>query len=738
MKRFLPAALLVSLLAANSLLGQHAVGDMISGIVRDSSKAVLPRATVTLFPSTGERVAATLTNSAGEFRFRGIAPGRYALAAELEGFLAARVEGVQPGASLELMLEVEPLREKIVVTATRTEAPTSQIANAVTVISSEEMRARGSWMVGDFLRTAPGVALAQVGARGGITTLFVRGGESDSNKVLLDGIPLNEPGGGFNFANLTAENLDRIELVRGPESALFGSDALAGVVQLFTRHGSSAGRFPHVTLFAEGGKHATWRPGILLSGRLGRADYTLDFSRLSTDNATVNNFFRNTTVSASAGTRVGASGELRVVLRSELGTYGQPDAVAFRPPDRDAFFLRRDGVLGVTFRQRPASFWEQSISYSYARSRQRTRNLIASAEPLTARFGNRTASVFDFTTDFLNDTRRHRLAYQTNFTAPAHHIFTFAFEAERESGRIGDFLFPPFVQAHRNNFGWVFQDQWLVAGRLFITGGVRIDRNSSFGTVASPRFSMAYFLRRGSGPLGASKLKFNFGLGVKEPQFVESFSPSPFFLGNPNLKPERARSFEVGIEQKLWADRARLELNWFDNRFRDQIGFEIVNFTTFEGTFFNIGRSKAKGAEVVLSVAPGHGLRGTASYTFLDSRIVRSTSPFDPVFAVGRPLLRRPKHSGTLSLFWDHGRLNLNAAAVFVGARADSDFLGLGLTRNPGYTKLDLGGSYRTERRITYFAVIENALNRSYMEVLGFPALRLTVRAGARLELGKE
>lgn len=729
---------LICLLVANSLFAQQPASGEFAGTVRDTSKAVLPRATVTLFETTGERRAVTLTNGAGEFRFRGLAPGRYALAADLEGFRAARVEGVSPGQTVDLVLELPPVRERIVVTPTRTQAPTSQLASAVSVFSAEEMRARDAWTVTDLLRTAPGVAVAQSGPHGALTSLFVRGGESDFNKVLLDGIPLNEPGGAFNFANLTTDNLDRVEFVRGPESALFGSDAIASVVQLFTARGHSQGRIPHVSLLGEGGTHALWRPGLTLSGLVRHFDYALHFSREDTTNATVNSFFRNTTLSSSAGTRIGASGQLRFVLRGESGALGTPDEVAFRPPDTDAFFLRRDGVVGVSFQDRPLSFWEQTISYSYARSRQRSRNLFSNPEPLTARFDDRTATIFDFTSDFFNDTSRHRFDYQANFTAPAHHIFTFAFDYEREAGRIGDFLFPPFVQAHRNNFGWVAQDQWLAAGRLFITAGVRVDRNDSFGTAASPRYAMSYLARGGGRTLGATRLKFNFGLGIKEPKFVESFSPSFFFHGNPTLKPERSRSFEVGVEQKFWADRARFELDWFDNRFRDLIGFRVLDFTTFEGAFFNVGKSKAKGAEANFTVVPRAGLRATISYTFLDSQVIRSTAPDDPVFAVGRPLLRRPKNSGTATIFWDRGPWNLNAVATYVGARADSDFLGLGLLRNSGYTKLDFGGSYHSARHVTYFAVLENALNRSYMEVLGFPALKLTVRAGVRVELGNE
>ncbi|MFQ5695158.1 MAG: TonB-dependent receptor domain-containing protein, partial [Terriglobia bacterium] len=172
---------------------------------------------------------------------------------------------------------------------------------------------------------------------------------------------------------------------------------------------------------------------------------------------------------------------------------------------------------------------------------------------------------------------------------------------------------------------------------------------------------------------------------------------------------------------------------WFDNRFRDLIGFEITDFLTFSGSFFNIGRTKAKGSEVVLELAPGGGLRGRGSYTFLDSQVTRSGTVFDPVFEEGNRLLRRPKHGGALELFWDWRRLSVASTTLFVGRRSDSDFSLLSLTSNSGYTRWDVAGSYRTRHGITYFGVVENLLNRDTMEVLGFPALKLTFRAGARV-----
>lgn len=712
----------------------------ISGTVLGPTHQPLPRATVRLQTEPGAELARTLTDSQGRFRFDGLAAGRYTLVTELVGFETS-TESVAAGGTVTVVLAVAPVKEEVVVTATRTDVPSGQIGASTRVVSDDELQSRLLVPVSDALRATVGTTVARSGGVGTTTSLFVRGGESDYTKIFLDGIPLNEPGGFFDFTNLLAENLESVEIVRGPQSALFGSDAVAGVVQLFTRRGRAETRRPRFVVGLEGGNLATWRGRVGLSGATGRFDYSLAGARFSTDNRSPNNAFHNTTLSANLGLRLNDRTSLRLVGRGELGRVGTPGQTAFARPDRDAFLRRRDAEAGVTLWNQTASSWEQRLSYSFTQSRQVSRDLIEDP-PFTPSFQGRTAPFpfFDFTSDFLNLTRRHHLSYQSDWRtgsvgrAAGQHQITFAFEWDGERGFLGDRLFPGAeVHARRDNFGWVGQWQGIWS-RLYLTLGGRVEDNDSFGTAVVPRASLAYYPRRSGGRLGATKLKFNFGLGIKEPSLIESFSPSPFFLGNPDLAPERTRSFDVGVEQRFWHDRGKLEVNWFDNRFRDLIGFEITDFVTFAGTFFNLGKTKAKGAEVVLELAPRRGLHGRASYTFLNSQVTRSGTVFDPVFEVGRPLLRRPRHSGALELYWDWRRLTLASTTLFVGQRADSDFALLGLTSNPGYTRWDLAATYRSAHRIAYFGAVENLLNQDYMEVLGFPALKLTVRAGARVE----
>lgn len=722
-------------------LAAQASQQTISGIVLDQTQAAVPRAWVRLLDPSNQEVARTLTDDQGRFRFEGLRAAHYSIEVGLTGF-ETQTQIASPGTEVQVVLRVAPVRESVVVTATRTSAPMEQVGASTTVLSKDEITNRQEQTVEELLPSVPGVTVVRSGGLGALTSVFVRGGNSNYNKVLLDGIPLDQPGGDYDFSNLTLENLDRIEVVRGPQSALFGTDAMASVIQLFARRGQAEDRRPHVSLSAEGGKYKTWHARGGLFGQTRAFDYSLGWSRVSTENQGPNAFFHGTSISANLGYGLGQHTTLRLILRGELSRAGTPGQTAFGSSDRDSFFRRRDGYGGFSIRNETTSFWEQRVTYTFSRSRQVSRDL-GTDPPFTPSFEGHTAlfPFCDFAFDFINDSRRHHVSYQSDFRTGlldrplGRHIFTFAFEWDRELGSLGDRLLPePPTRAKRDSFGGTFQDQ-MIWGPASLGYGVRVEDNDSFGRTVIPRGSIAYLVRKSGESFGATKLKFNFGLGVKEPTFVESFSPVPSFKGNPSLGPERARSFDSGVEQRFWRDRGKLELNWYDNRFSDQIAFQTVSETPFVGTFFNVGRSKAKGGEVLIELAPGGGLRGIGSYTYLDSQITASANPGSLTTGVGRPLLRRPRHSGSFELVWSCGGINITSTTLFIGRRADSDFAFLQppLTSNPGYTKWDLGWSFRSPHRVTYFGVVENVLNQSYMEALGFPALKLTYRAGARL-----
>lgn len=720
--RRLPIVFLLSILLGAPLEVHSQVGPTsISGVVLDSEGGGVPRAPVRLLDANSGVLARTLSDARGNFRFDPAPSRAQSIEVHLIGF-ERWSRAVHAGETVEAKLTVAPVRERIVVTATRTETPTVQLGATTTVIPREDIENRHAIRVVDLLRGVPGAALVQSGQPGTFASLFVRGAESDHNRIFVDGVPVNEPGGLFSFSNFTTLNLESIEVVRGPQSALFGSDALGSTVQVFTRRGEDPR--PHLGLSLEGGNHHTINGSASVSGEAGRFDYSTAVNRFLTDNDGVNTAFRNTAYSANFGVALSEKVTLRSILQGNAGTAGTPGQTAFQRPDTDARIHRGDGVASFSLHTQLRENWRQRFDYGYSRTRFRSLNLFDDPPPFS-----------DFLFDNTSDTRRHRTSYQSDWTIRPAHILTAAFEYEREKGRLISIFpafpafSPPDVIVHRTNVGGVIQQQSLFLQRLSLTAGVRIEGSASFGKKATPRVSLAHFLRRGdsSSIFGASKLKFNYGTGIKEPSFLENFSRSFGFMGNPNLAPERVRSFDFGVEQRFLNDRAKLEINWFDNRFRDLIAFVGT-------TFINIGEAKAKGAEVIFEVKPARHIRGVGAYTYVNSQVTESQRPSDPIIGVGRPLLRRPRHSGSLALVWDWRWFNVSSTTLLVGRRADSDFQfpSLGITSNPGYAKWDVAASLRSPHRITYFAVFENLSNDRYQEALGFPALGRSIRAGLR------
>ena len=370
-----------------------------------------------------------------------------------------------------------------------------------------------------------------------MTSLFVRGGESDYNKVLLDGVPLNEPGGTFYLNNLTTENLDRIEIVRGAYPSLFGSDAMASVIQLFTKRPDPGARRPHVSAQLDGGTYGTVHANAAVTGANGRMDYSVGAARIDTDNRVPNSALQNTTLSANVGVALTPTATLRFVGRGELEHVGTPGPTAFGRPDLDAFFERHDGVTSVNFDQQANRRFRQRASYSRAASSQQSTDLIVDAPSVTAirlvasRLSN------DFQNDSLTRLQRHHASYQADMrlaSAPktGDHLLTVLADWDGERSTADNRLAGTRTINSRNNVGASAQYQMLWP-RVFVTVGGRIERNDSFGLAAVPRGTVVYVAHQSSAAFGETQIKASAGLGIKEPTMLESFSISPFSVETP-------------------------------------------------------------------------------------------------------------------------------------------------------------------------------------------------------------
>lgn len=706
------------------------------GLVVDGSGAPIVRVPVRLVDASGVTRASTLSDQQGRFFFATTCDNCRFVAA-LPGFVTTTA----PGATdVRLTLALAPVQESVVVTATRGEVPTSQVGASVTVFDAAAIERRGDALVGDVLRQAPGVTVVQNGGKGNVTSLFVRGGENNYTKVLLDGIPLNEPGGSFNLGGLTAGHFDRIELVRGAQSAVFGSDAMAGVLQLVTARGR-AGAKPSFSADVSGGGYGSQQLGGRVSGGTVRTDYSVHANRYVTDNRDPNNRFESTTFSLSAGVVLSPSLTLRVVGRVEDGMAGTPGQTAFGRPDLDAAFTQSHAVGGATLEHRGTRF-TQRATYALATSEQRSTNLNLDA-PYTPTYGS-SRSPFEFD-DFAYDSgsrfRRHHASYQADLrvahggSLPGIEVLTVAVDWDGERGTLRDFLYDNRSTPSRNNVGATLQHQH-VSARLAITTGVRFENNASFGNSIVPRISASFLVRTSAGAFGATKIKANGGSGIKEPTMRQSFSLSPFELGNPDLKAEKSHTWDAGVEQRLFGDRAKVEVVWFDNTFINQINTRTISFSPYTAQYFNVGKTEARGLELVVDIAPLDGVRLSASHTIVNSEIIDASSEFSDALAAGQWALRRPRHSGQAQLFVDRGRLSIDLGAAWTGRRNDSDFSSLvpAITSSGDYTLWRGQVAWRLVSQATAFVRVENLTDVQYMEPLGYPAWRRTLHAGVRLK----
>lgn len=730
-----PIILLWALLASGGAAALAAEGE-VAGTVVDQSGRPVPRAHVRVIDASGAELAASFADEFGHFALDADAAGCRVEAA-LTGFRPAAV----PCSSREVQitLDVAPIQETLIVSATRTEAPSSQVGASATVFTASDLERLQKPLVADLLTSTPGAMVVRNGPPGSVTSLFVRGGESDYNKVLLDGVPLNEPGGIFYLSNLTTENVERIEVVRGAYSSLFGSDAMGSVIQLFSKQGGRTSRRPTVSAQIDGGTNNTLHTNGAVSGATDRVDYNLGATRFTTDNRTPNSRFENTTLGANVGIALGTSARLRILGRSERGHVGAPGQTAFGRPDLDAFSARHDHVASVSVDQQIDRVRQRAM-YSRAASTQESTNL--TEDPgFRATFNGRVAlfDSRDFTYDSLTTLRRHHASYQTDIrllssAGKGDHLLTLLADWDGERSDVTNRLFGDQTINSRNNFGVSAQHQMLWP-RVFLTVGGRVEHNGSFGMAAVPRATVAYVAHRPSAGLGETQVRASAGSGIKEPTMLESFSSSPFFRGNPALKPERSRSAEVGIEQRFAGDRAKVELAYFHNRFSDVITLVTTNPNTFEAQYMNVGLTRARGLETGFDVRPSSFVHLSGGYTLLDSKILKSERPDHVLFGLGKRAFRRPRHSGFLRISLNANRVGADLTGVFVGTFLDSDF-GLfspPLTENPGHRTWDARFTVRVTRQLTGILTIDNLTNRDYSEPFGYQPLLRVIRGGFRV-----
>ncbi len=590
--------------------------------------------------------------------------------------------------------------ETVVVSATRFDIPLDQSPATVSVITSEDLEQKQIERVSDALREVPGLSVVQTGTAGQLTSVFMRGLPSQDMQVLLNGIPINQGlAGQFDFANLMTDDIDRIEVVRGPQSTLYGPRALAGIIQIFTKRGTGT---PGVTVSAEGGSYDTFREWAQSDGKIGDFDYSVGASRLDTDNARPNNNYRNT----AAITDIGWSPDDQLRIGS-LFTYsvsdtGNPNTI-FDPRPID-HFLTEKWLIGPNVDWKATDWWEHKVIFAYDQERQVN-------DPNQDGFVGPTRALFERTTvDYQNDLRPASwLTLTSGF-----------FYSRVNAGQERPFVLqifgpqPTFVSDHTEEIAGFLQATLTPISNLIFVAGGRFDQFNQFGGVWTYRFAASYKIDKTNTTVHSSV-----ATGFSPPS-----SQDKIFGNNFGLQPEKDLGWDVGIEQRLWEDRVVLGATYFHNDLSNVIGFNGL-FQTL-----NLGAAETQGLEAELRAQPIVDLIFTASYTYLDAE---KTSSADISQPQGARLPRRPRNEVYISAsyFW-YKRLRTTAEAKFVNAREELNFGGPNFDIED-YSFVNIAAEYEVNPHISVFGRIDNLTNEHYAEVFGFPALGRAAYGGVKV-----
>ncbi len=697
----------------NSQAQSNSSSAQLSGQITDASGYGIVSVRVVATREEPNSPQTTLTTSSAEGSYTlSLLPGTYRIRFENAAFVPRDLTiQLVPGESrkLDLRLDISQLAENVVVTANAQPLELSQTPASVDVVSREEIDRRQLVSLPDALATMSGAAIARTGREGGLATFFLDGGNSNFTKFLVDGTPLNEPGGFLNLSNATLDNVDKVEVVHGAESALYGTDAVSGVVQLFSHRGET--RIPELNLFGEGGSFSSGRGGAQVSGLLGGFDYSAASSYFQTDGQGPNDAFLDRSFAGNFGYSFSDADHLRLTVRNNSSFAGVPGPTLFLPPNLAQYEALKILLVNLAWDFHTGAHWQHTLSG------HENRTLDTNANP----------PFFTSIDQFNRAGFREQSAYTFRTGAVAA-----GYEYEVENG------FPSTLSgqhARRNNQAGFLDARWLPISRLTLSAGIRAEDNTTFGTRVVPRAGAVLALRYGAGFWGDTRVRFSYGQGIKEPSLDESFGSEPCFPGNNTLKPERSRTIDAGIDQVLDSDKLRLSATYFDNRYRDIVSFAFDAVTTpactfGTGTFFNTDLARARGANFSGDFRPRRwfGLKG--NYSFDDTRVLKAPNAFASVELPGNHLLRRPVNSGSLILNASFRAWTLSLTGYFTGARTDSDFLGFGITRNPGYARFDIASSYSIGRGISLYARATNLFDKQYQDAVGFPALGRDVRVG--------
>jgi len=594
--------------------------------------------------------------------------------------------------------------DPVVVTATPVATPAEQLGASVTVVAGDDFQTYHYPSVDEALRNVPGVQIRRSGSYGKTSSISIRGANSNQVQVLVDGVRVKSPTlGQVDLSDISPDLIEKIEIIRGSQSTIYGADAIGGVVNIITRRGK--GGPVQVSVQQEAGNYDTWVSRATVDGAWKFLHYALAGSYFESNGQFQNDDTEEKAISGRVGATLPWDSALDFIFRWNKNDLGVPVKGVFPGPqpfnpviNPNARSQSESTLFSLEGKSRPVSWWE-------------TRGRLSRYEN-SAGFQDPVDQAGDFPTFSQVKVIRREAEWVNSFFIGKWSTSSVGLEHRREIGE------------NRNTFKAVtetqsvfFEQQLRFFERLFLTGGFRVEDNSVWGTTTTERGSVAFLIKE-----TGTRLRGSAGTGFRAPTFNDLFFPG---FGNPDLQPEDSLSWDAGVDQKLWNDRIRLGLTYFHNDFTNLITCCTPIPTAPFGGPFNVGRARSQGIEFTGEVSLLKNLVASLNYTYTDSEN-RTT---------GQPLPREPKHRWNVGLTWEPmARLSL-----FTQVHVESEqFESIGPAENGPYTRVDVGGTWRILERMGWLkkleltARVQNLLNETYSEVRGFPALGINALVGLR------
>ncbi len=653
----------------------HAV--TVHGTVTDAVGRPVANANVALVQN-GKVVLSTVTHDDGTYQLSNGASGQFYVLAAGRTFRQVSTKafygGVLDSVQQNIVLEPEWVRQSIVVTATGTPTPQAQVSASVTTIPALDFVHRADMV--DPLRQVAGLDIVETGQRGGVTSIFIRGGNSDSNKILLDGIPIEDIGGVFDLSGLSATGIAQVEAYRGPNSVLYGSDASAGVIAFTTPRGSTP--FPTLIYEGDAGSFGTYRNAVQLGGTHSKLDYYGAFSDLQTQNSIPADEAHNIAETANLGYAWSASTGLRVTFHNNDNATDLPGTYAFWGMPNDGKESDQNIYLAANIDHTFSDRWHGLLRYGLARKREESVQWYPAGNLIEGNYyGNYTTitgangysasgqaimnygGTYPSTINLVNN--RDNLYAQTDYSVTPHFGLVAGFRFEDERGAENEWVYDFNENLERANYDYMLALNGDYKGRVFYSLGGGIQKNQLYGTEGTPRIGVSYYpVRPGKGIFHGTKINFNFAKGVKEPSIDDQFGSLYTFLltnggqstvnqyGIQPIGAELSRTYDGGVEQSLFSERVVLRATYFHNEFGNQIEYvpasevpfllpnltpeqqqQLEAFLNSEGAYsltLNSLSFRAQGMESEVQYGLGRNIFIRGGYTYLDATVQHSFS----------------------------------------------------------------------------------------------------------------